>query len=133
MYLIVPVDDRMGMAFNKRRQSQDRVLREYLMTITKGRLLRMNHYSGELFGAAENIRVSEDFLQQAGDEDFCYVENLDPRSCYPEVKALVLCRWNRAYPGDLHFSLDFSQWKLCYAEEFPGSSHEKITVEVYKP
>ena len=37
MIVCVAVDDNLGMTFNKRRQSQDRVLRERLLELTQGR------------------------------------------------------------------------------------------------
>jgi hypothetical protein len=45
----------------------------------------------------------------------------------------VVYRWNRRYPGDVFFDLDVSAapWRCVETEEFVGSSHEKITKEVY--
>ena len=45
MIVIVAVDDRNGMMFNRRRQSQDRVLREHILDMTVGKKLWMNHYT----------------------------------------------------------------------------------------
>ena len=78
MIVCVAVDDNLGMTFNKRRQSQDRVLRERLLELTQGRDLWMNSYSVQQFGSPLpcNIIEDNDFLDNAGSHDFCFVENM---------------------------------------------------------
>ena len=132
MYAIVCVDDNLGMLFNRRRQSQDRILREYLLELVNGRGFYMNAYSAKQFDDFSQIQVSESFPEEAGKDDFCFVENLPLCSFADRIDGLILCRWNREYPADFFLDLDYSAWHLEYTEEFPGSSHEKITVEVYK-
>ncbi len=56
MIVIAAVDDCMGMMFNKRRQSQDRVLRQRIISLAEGKNIWMNAY-GLVIGAysgAEN-------------------------------------------------------------------------------
>ena len=131
MNVIVCVDDRMGMLFNHRRQSRDQVLNDYLLSLRNHAVLRMNSYSAPLFAGAPNVMIQEDFLNQAQQEDFCFVENTDLTPYEDRIRALIICRWNRSYPGDTCLTLDLKSYKLQYTDEFPGSSHEKITVEVY--
>jgi hypothetical protein len=47
------------------------------------------------------------------------------------VDAVTVYRWNRHYPSDRKLDLDLSAYKLYTNTEFAGSSHEKITKEVY--
>ena len=131
MYVICCVDNRMGMRFNHRRQSRDRILQDSLLTITAGHVLRMNAESFTLFENCPGIAVSEKFLEEAGQQDFCFVE--DPELLPPEseIEGVILCRWNRDYPADQFFPFSLSAWHLQFGEEFPGSSHEKLSVEVY--
>lgn len=144
MKVIVCVDDGNGMLFNKRRQSQDRVLRDDVQKMAAGQKLWMNAYSARQFQEGNqtgenfkenlkgNLVVAEDFLEQAGENDFCFVENekLLPHS--DRIREMVVYRWNRSYPGDFHLDLDLSQWKLVQTTEFAGYSHEKITKEIYR-
>ncbi len=37
------------------------------------------------------------------------------------------------YPSDFWFSVDMTKWKPDKTTEFPGSSHERITIETYVP
>ena len=66
MILIVCLDNNNAMAFNRRRQSQDRAARERILALTAGAPLWMNGYSAKLFGDVPGIHVDEDFLDQAG-------------------------------------------------------------------
>lgn len=45
MIVMVCVDDKNGMMFNKRRQSQDRVLRQHMLELAGDKKLWMNAYS----------------------------------------------------------------------------------------
>lgn len=137
MILIVAVDDRNGMTFNYRRQSQDKRLRERILSITKNGKLWMNAYSHKQFvdsGDTEQIQEAEDFLERAGEKDYCFVENSEIENFRDKIEKIILCKWNRRYPGDFFFTIDVNDgnWKLKDVEEFSGNSHEKITLEVYE-
>lgn len=145
MKVIVCVDDGNGMLFNKRRQSQDRVLQDDVQKMTAGQKLWMNAYSARQFQegsqTGENVTgvsetaaliVAEDFLRQAGENDFCFVENEKLLPYSDRITEVVVYRWNRSYPGDFHLDLDLKQWRLVQTTEFAGYSHEKITKEIYR-
>ena len=135
MILVAAVDDRMGLCFHGKRQSQDKVLREKILTLFAGKKLWMNEYSAKQFAkdaGTEAIHVAEDFLTQAGTGEVCFVENISVASVAAQVEQVYLFHWNRAYPGDLFFDLPLDGWELTLEEEFPGSSHETITLEVYE-
>lgn len=145
MKVIVCVDDGNGMLFNKRRQSQDRVLRDDVQKMTAGQKMWMNAYSARQFQegsqTGENVTgvsetaaliVAEDFLRQAGENDFCFVENEKLLPYSDRITEVVVYRWNRSYPGDFHLDLDLKQWRLVQTTEFAGYSHEKITKEIYR-
>ena len=95
----------------------------------------MNEYSYGQFSEDEfdNIVVDEDFLNKAGDEDFCFVENVDIKPYLQEIRGIILFRWNRIYPNDFRFPReileDFNREGIC---EFAGSSHDKISQDNYK-
>lgn len=137
MILIAAVDDRYGMLFNKRRQSQDRVLRERILAISAHRCLWVNHYTAGQFTQAgqlaEQLRVDDDFLSKAAAGEYCFVENIRMAPYEEMIEQIILFKWNRRYPGDFYFDIDLASgaWRLASTEEFPGSSHEKITMEVY--
>ena len=134
MNLIVTLDDRNGMAFNHRRQSQDKALTARILTLTAGSRLWVNHYTAALFSALDcpQLNVDDNFLFEAGPGEFCFVENTSAAAVEKWVEQIILFRWNRRYPGDVFFDIDVSSgWTLTETEEFAGHSHEKITMEVY--
>lgn len=134
MQVIVCVDDGMGMLFNHRRQSRDRVLIQRILEITKGKQIFMNTYSAELFEGNENICIDDDFLKNAGDDDICFVENETLSQYVEKIDKIIVYKWNRKYPADLYFDISFAEngWHLMESYEFQGYSHEKITEEVYE-
>ncbi len=131
MNIVVCIDKNGGMSFCGKRQSQDRVLREKVLEITNGARLLMNSYSAKQFENTENIIIDDDFLNTAGNGDFCFVENKEITS--ENVESFYVFNWNRKYPGDLFFSVDpkAEGFKKIKKEEFKGSSHDKITLEIY--
>lgn len=135
MTLIVFIDDNGGMMFNHRRQSQDRVAMQRILDMTAESTLWMNEYSAGLFAGANapQIQIDQQFLDKAGPGDYCLVENEDVSPYLPFIGNIVLFHWNRVYPADVRFPIKLkgSKWRCISAEDFTGSSHEKITLEVY--
>jgi hypothetical protein len=133
MKLIVCLDERNGLSFLGRRQSQDRALRQRMLQRTQGAALWMNAYSAAQFENAETIKVDERFWEQAGDEDYCFAELAPVESFLRQISCLVVYRWNRHYPSDRSFPMEALEGRLKKrsAEDFVGSSHECITEEVY--
>ena len=121
------------MLFNHRRLSRDRRVCEKILDYSNEKELWMNAYSRKLFTDLtdiNNIQVDEEFLDKS--QSICFVENQDITPYLPKIDTLVLFRWNRDYPADFFFTVDLSQWNLISTEDFEGTSHEKITMEVYK-
>lgn len=136
MIIIACVDERNGMMFNRRRQSRDSAVCGDILRECGGKKLYMSTYSGKLFGDVEekNIRISEEFLKEAEEEDFCFIEDIQISGFENKIRTVILYQWNRRYPADRYFLLDLSDgsWELQRTEELKGSSHEKITKEVYE-
>ena len=78
MIVCAAVDDRMGMTFHDRRQRQDRLLRQRLLELSAGSRPWVNHNTAKQFQdvVAEHLIVDDDFLENAGEDDFCFVEDL---------------------------------------------------------
>ena len=66
-------------------------------------------------------------------EDF-YAEDIPSEEILAQTEKLVIYRWNRHYPADVRWEPDLSSLGFTLQEttEFPGTSHEKITREVYE-
>ncbi len=140
MIVMAAVDNRKGMMFNRRRISQDRLLREKILEIASGSCLWMDAYSYAQFedDAEEDpiscpIKVDEDFLEKAGEGEYCFVEDRTVSPYKDRIEQVILFQWNRDYPADQYFDLDVrdGNWQMTDSAEFPGYSHEVITMEVY--
>ena len=132
MTLIVCVDDRLGMAFNGRRQSRDKAVCQDMLKLAAESRLWIEEGSRRLFEGLEGpVCCAEDWTEQAQEGDFCFVENRPLAPLANKITTLVLYRWNRTYPADLRFDLPLENWRQTGVTEFPGTSHERITREVY--
>ena len=119
--------------FNNRRQSRDKAVIDRIVEIVQGSKLWLSSYSKSLFDqVAILLEVDDNFLQKAGNGEFCFAENADITQYTPKIEKLYLFRWNRHYPADSCFNLNLAAYKLIAQSEFAGNSHEKITLEVYE-
>lgn len=129
MKLIAVIEDRGGMMFNHRRVSKDRELVLRVEELIKGHRLWIHPCSADLFPDAI---VDGNFLGNAGEEDFCFVEDCSVKGFENRVQEVFLFHWNRRYPADIFFDLPMDQFSLVHTEEIKGYSHEKITLETWK-
>ena len=127
MKLIVCLDDNNGMMFNKRRQSRDRVLIENVFEFCKGEKLYIDEYSAKLF--PENTVEMFESIDNI-ENGYCFAENFTVNEEY--VDEIIVYKWNRLYPADTYFNIDLKNWSLIESVDFEGSSHEKITREIYR-
>lgn len=114
MTVIVCLDNANGMMFNHRRQSRDaNVVKDILKTINGASLL-IAPYSESLFSQAEcSVSISESFLADADAKDYCFVENTSVAEFKEKISRLVIYKWNRDYPADFYFDIDYaSDYKL---------------------
>ena len=132
MKLIFCLDDRGGMMFNQRRQSQDRILRRRILEMAKDSRIIMSPYSAKQFEGSDNIIVSDEPEKVALINDFYFVEDLDFNG--EAADEIIVYKWNRHYPSDKYFDVDIKSlgYNLYSTEDFAGSSHEKITEEKYR-
>lgn len=129
MHLIFCIDDRDGISFCGRRLSQDRELVDHMLQITADHRLWMSPYSSKLFPVGRVI-ADPAYLARAEIGDYCFVEKGPLPKTWENVESVTLYHWNRAYPSTERFPRDILEGMLLDAtEEFPGHSHETITME----
>ena len=118
--------------FFGKRHSQDRELRKKLIEMTYGHKLWMSNYSAKQFTDYSTIIIDDDYINKAEPDDYCFVE--DKSYSVEGVTEFMLFHWNRKYPSDKFFEIDLKKegFKKISSEEIKGSSHKKITIEVYR-
>ena len=129
----VTVDERMGIAFNKRRQSRDRALIRDLVETANGKIY-VSDYSRPLFDEhKDKVIVSEIPLAECPSGELCFVEMTELMPYIDDIDMLIVYNWNRHYPADKTLDIDIKNgtFTLTSSTDFIGSSHEKITKEIY--
>ena len=128
MTLYICLDDRNGLKFNNRRQSRDSAVLEDIRRQMTGSLL-IGSYSEKLIREGEIPYV----LPPETAEDF-FAEDIPSDEILGKTSKLVIYRWNRHYPSDVRWEPDLAGMGFILTEttEFAGTSHEKITREVYE-
>ena len=135
MTVIVCIEDRGGMLFMKRRLSKDRILTENVAETVGDGILYISEFSEALFSDSDiSVMSVSNPLISADEGDFVFIENLELKDYIEKIKKLIVYKWNRKYPFD--FSLDIEPlkcgFKLIESCDFKGSSHDKITREIYE-
>ena len=131
MHLIVCVDDRYGMSFCGRRLSRDRAVSAHILSLTSGSILWMHPASKLLFPDGK-VKTDPAFLDKAADEDYCFAETAALPSVMENLESVILYHWNRTYPATVTFPRELiKDMRLACREDFPGNSHETITMERY--
>ena len=132
MKLIFCIDDKSGMMFFGKRQSQDQNLREWILNYAQGSKLWMSPYSAKQFENNASVLADDDYMGKAEENDACFIE--DGSYSTDNANEIVLCKWNRHYPADKFFDIDLKAlgFKKVKTEDIAGTSHEKITIETYR-
>ncbi len=133
MNVIACIDDKYGMLFNGRRQSRDRCLCNKILELTEGCRLWVSPYTAQLFSDTLKLGIIEYLSADIGEEDYCFAEDLDIDILLPWIQRVILFHWNRVYPADRFFPVENlkEHFSCVEREEFTGSSHDTITMEVY--
>lgn len=130
MRLAFCIDKEKGLSFFNKRLSLDRLLIEKLISLSNENKIYLNSYTASQFKNKDNLVIDNDFLNKAGKNDICFLECVE----IPIEKAdeLIIFNFNRVYPKDLYFNNDLSGFNRVLKEDFKGSSHNKITLEIYR-
>ncbi len=124
MTLYFCIDSAGGIAFNGRRQSRDSAITADVLADCGG-VLYASEYTKKLIPQAivfETIGQGDTFL-----------ELTEPSRYFDLFDRLVIYNFNRHYPSDVAMidSPFLYGFNLSESSEFVGTSHEKITKEVY--
>ena len=133
MKTLVCIDDKFGMLFDGKRQSRDRGLVENLLDFVGKERLFISPFSKLLFDG-KSVVISDNPLDQAGKGDFVFVEDLFLLPYLDKIEEIIIYKWNRTYPRDALLDLLPERYGLTLVErlDFVGTSHKKITREVYR-
>ena len=128
MTIIFCIDESGGVAFNRRRQSRDSAVAADAIALVG--TLKISEYSAPLF-AGNSVETCDPLSETEG---AVFLERTDAAPLLDRADTLVIYNWNRRYPADVRFTADPAAcgFELCEETEFPGTSHEKITRQVWR-
>lgn len=132
MNIICAVSNQMGISFNHRRVSRDKMIYFDIAGSLDGQDLYMDTYSEALFADVRdqiNVIASPDYLEQVKQDEYAFYEVGEINQ--EKVQMIVLYRFNRDYPSDFGLELDLSEFEKVSQSEFAGSSHDTITKEIW--
>jgi len=132
MKYIFCIDNKKGMMFFGKRQSQDSALREWILNHVQGSNLYMSSYSARQFEGASGFISDDNYENTMSVGDYCFVE--DKGYSLNLCSEVIICKWNRKYQADKFFNEDLKSegFTKVSSEDITGSSHEKITIEIWR-
>lgn len=133
MIIITCVDNNMGMLFNNRRLSKDKVVTKHIIDLVSNNKIWINNFSKELFEdyKLDNLIIDDDFINKVGNDDYCFIENIFTSELIEKSDKIIVFNWNRKYPANLYFNINLDNWILEKEIDFIGNSHNKITQKIY--
>ena len=133
MTLYFCLDDRNGLAYNRRRQSRDSAVLGDIRAHLEGELL-IDPISQRIVEEAGIpwCTAPEELSRELSGRSY-FVEARQPGDWVNLARKVVIYRWNRPYPADRWFDIDLNAMGFSLVEtlEFGGTSHRNITREVY--
>lgn len=134
MEIIVCLDNNKGMLFNNRRQSRDSKVFEDISTYLRGELL-IDKFSEKLISSTNlPYKNFENIVTDCNTNSILFIENRSVKEIISQIDRVIVYWWNRDYPSDFSFDIDLIQegFRSVSIIEFAGSSHEKITKEIFE-
>jgi hypothetical protein len=134
MEIIVCLDNNKGMLFNNRRQSRDSKVFEDISTYLRGELL-IDKFSEKLISSTNlPYKNFENIVTDCNTHSILFIENRSVKEIISQIDRVIVYWWNRDYPSDFCFDIDLIQegFRSVSVIEFAGSSHEKITKEIFE-
>lgn len=132
MILICCVDEHNGMAFEGRRTSQDRFMRDDIRSLFSK--LSMSAYTYQLY-VKDDVNYDYEVCESPCDAHYPYVlETQEPSRYIDQIEMIVLYQWHRQYPYTLQMDINLhdEQWECMNHYCFVGSSHDKITRAIFQ-
>ena len=131
MEIIICLDDNNGMLFNNRRQSRDsKVLWDIKNNLQNS--LTIFPFSEKLVSNAE---IPYEIMSGSASENtVLFVEDRGIKEFLPVTNKITVYHWNGVYPADMSLDIVLSAegFRITQTVDFEGTSHEKITKEVYE-
>lgn len=132
MNIIACIDNENGILFNSRRQSRDAHIFDDIKNTIGSKIIYCSEYSAKLLQEYSLSPAVVKTLKAVPENGYYFLENTLPPDLLPEIKKVIIYKWNKSYPKDTYLGMDFSNIKLVHTSDFQGKSHKLITKEIYE-
>ena len=127
--LFLTCDQRNGLAFNNRRQRQNKTALSHMLSRAGGQVC-IRACSEDLFQSGDYILFDD--LARIPDGKFVFEELGNGWESYGKYGQIILYRWQRNYPGDIHLPHGMlSSYYLEESHDMEIGPDECVTVEAY--
>ena len=127
--LFLTCDQRNGLAFNNRRQRQNKIVLSHMLSRAGGQVC-IRACSEDLFQFGDYILFDD--LARIPDGKFVFEELGNGWESYGKYGQIILYRWQRNYPGDIHLPHGLlSSYYLEESHDMEIGPDECVTVESY--
>ncbi|MBQ8806289.1 MAG: hypothetical protein IJZ68_07550 [Bacteroidaceae bacterium] len=133
MILIFTLDDDNGTQLAGKRQSRDRVVGDKIIALANGNL----HMLQKTTSFFKNNDMTDvpctvfSDMWRIPENAVFFTEDVLPAEIMESAEKIYVFRWNRRYPSLVKDRVNLDGYTKTVIEEFPGHSHDKITLEVY--
>ncbi len=133
MILIFTLDDDNGTQLAGKRQSRDRIVGDKIIALANNNL----HILQKTASFFKNNDMSNvpctvwSDLWHLPENAVFFAEDVLPEEIMNAAEKIYVFRWNRRYPSLTKDRVNLDGYSKTVVEEFPGHSHEKITLEVH--
>lgn len=132
MNIIACIDNENGILFNSRRQSRDSHIFDDIKNTIGSKIIYCSEYSAKLLQEYSLSPAVVKTLKAVPENGYYFLENTMPPDLLPEIKKVIIYKWNKSYPKDTYLGIDLSKITPVSVEEFEGKSHKLITKEIYE-
>lgn len=133
MVIVACIDKLGNIALNTNGQINHLIFLVRLKMISNEALLYMSYNSYLQFGCYPMIMIDDNFLDIAGEDSYCFVEDTDITPYIDRIDKIILYKWNKKFSSKLKFDNSIlNKFNIVSQKSFYGDHFLKISEEVYE-
>lgn len=133
MVIVACIDKSGNIALNTNGQLNHIIFLIRLKVVSNEALLYMNCNSSQQFGYYPMKMIDDNFLDIAGEDSYCFVEDTDVTPYIDCIDKIILYKWNKKFSSRLKFDKSIlNKFSIVSKKSFYGESFLKISEVVYE-
>ena len=133
MVIVACIDKSGNIALNTNGQLNHIIFWVRLKVVSNEALLYMNFNSSRQFGYYPMKMIDDDFLDIAGEDSYCFVEDTDITPYIDRIDKIILYKWNKKFSSKFEFDKSIlDNFSVVSKKSFYGEPFLKISEIVYE-